>query len=100
MTRQRLVCTLSGIYILSVSGVILSRAQDSNPEVAVQHAECTAFGGGRERMVAGALRSVSPSQRYLSVTTGQVVRALMAETPARRAKSFDQSKPLGTIDSY
>ena len=55
MTRRRLVCTLSGIFILSASGLILSRADDSIPDesqLPVAHAECTAFGGGREKMVA------------------------------------------------
>ena len=32
MTRQRLVCAVSGIFILSASGVILSRADDSLPD--------------------------------------------------------------------
>jgi hypothetical protein len=103
MTRQRLVCTLSGIFILSASGLILSRADDSLPDdsqLPVAHAECTAFGGGREKMVNSALRSVSASQHYLSVTTGQVVRAMTADAPVKRTKSFDQSNPLGTIDSY
>jgi hypothetical protein len=103
MTRQRLVCTLSGIFILSASGLILSRADDSLPgdsQLPVAHAECTAFGSGREKMVNSALRSVSASQHYLSVTTGQVIRAMTAEAPVKRTKSFDQSNPLGTIDSY
>src|SRR5437868_12963737 len=101
MTRRRLVCTLGGIFILSGSGLILSRADDSLPDedqLPVAHAECTAFGGGREKMIAGALSSASASQHYLSVTTGQVIRAMTAVAPVNRIKSFDQSKPLGTID--
>src|SRR5215467_11987146 len=102
MTRRRLACSLSGVFILSASSLILSRADDSAPDEAqlpVAHAECTAFGGGREKMVSTALRSASASH-YLSNTTGQVIRAMTAKATASRARSFDPSKPLGTIDSY
>src|SRR5690348_2998535 len=94
MTRQRLVCALSGIFILSASGLILSRADDSLPDegqIPVADAECSAL---------GARRSAAASQHYLTVTTGQVTRAITAVAPVSRTKSFDPSKPLGTIDSY
>jgi hypothetical protein len=101
MTKRRLVCTLSGALILSASGLILSRADEPVPEesqLPVEHAECTAFGGGRDKMVANALRSVS--NHSLSIHTGQVVKALTAAS-ASRARSFDQqAKTLGMIDSY
>ena len=72
MTRRR-ICSLSGIFVLTASGLILSRADDSlsgGSQLPVAHAECTAFGGGREKMVATALGSAS-AFRYLSVTTGR-----------------------------
>jgi hypothetical protein len=86
--------------ILSASGLILSRA-DEKPadenQLPVEHPECTAFGAGRDKMMAGALRSANHN---LSITTGQVTRAITAAA-AGRARSFDQNaQPLGMIDSY
>src|SRR5215831_11479743 len=100
MTRRRLVSTLSGVLILSASALILSRADETvsdDKQLPVEHAECTAFGTGRDSMAANALRSL-PSHR-LSINTGQVVKAITNQA-ASRAKSFDQAKTLGTIDSY
>jgi len=100
MKRRRLVCTMSGIIILSGSGLILSRADETVPDetqLPVEHAECTAFGSGRDALTASALRS---AHHNLSITTGQVVRA-MTEAVTSRARSFDQSAAsLGMIDSY
>src|SRR5205809_8128189 len=102
MTSRRLVCTLSGIFLLSASGLILSRADDTVPDetqLPVAHPECTAFGGGREKMVRSALRGAALSSHELSITTGQVVRAMTAGAPVSRAASFNQPK-AGSIDAY
>jgi hypothetical protein len=99
MTRRRLVCTLTGILILSGSGLILSRADETLPsenQLPVEHPECTAFGAGRDKMVANTLRS----NHNLSITTGQVTKAMTAGVTSR-ARSFDTTaKSLGLIDSY
>src|ERR1044072_3074170 len=101
MTRRRLVCTVSGVLILSASGLMLSRADETVPDpiadveqLPAGHAECSAFGAGREKMVLNALRSTSSHR--LSITTGQVSRAIVHAAP--RTRSFDQAKTLGLID--
>jgi hypothetical protein len=101
MTTRRLACGLSGILLLSASSLMLSLADESLPDAGqlpVEHAECTAFGAGRDRFVASGLRSMAPSH-YLSVTTGQVVKARPVAATSR-VRSFDHAKALGTIDSY
>ena len=103
MTKRRLVCTLSGIFMLSAAGLMLSRADDSDlgDQLPVAHGECTAFSvKGREAMAQAALGS-KVSRHSLTRTTDSVMHAMAAGTPAiSRLKSFDQSTQLGTIDSY
>ena len=102
MNTRRLVCTFSGIFLLFASGLILSRADDNVPaedQLPVAHPECTAFGGGREKLVQNALRSASLSAHRLSLTTDQVVRAVAGSAPVRRARSFNNPKP-DSIDAY
>src|SRR6516165_10136496 len=101
MTKRRLLWTLSGLFVVSASGLILSRAHDSLPDdtqLPIAHPECAAFGSGREKMVQSALRS----QHYLTTTTNQVVRAVTGGTPTPRIRAFDQAnnQPMGLIDSY
>src|ERR1051325_318292 len=99
---NKLFCTLSGIFLLSAAGLILPGADDTvsdEPQFPVAHPECTAFGGGREKMVNSALRAASLSSHRLSVTTDQVVHALNHFVPATRARSFDSPRP-GSIDAY
>ena len=79
--------------------LVLSRADETVPEqskLPVEHPECTAFGAGRDKMVANALRAGS---HHLSITTGQVIKVMTAGV-ANRARGYDQANTLGLIDSY
>ena len=98
----RLLCSFCGILLLSASGLILSRADDTVPDetqLTVAHPECTAFGAGRERVMHGTLRNAALASHPLSVTTDQVIRAIDTSSPRRRARSFENPRP-GSIDAY
>ena len=102
MNTRRLVCTLSGVLLVSASGLILSRADDTvpdEPQLPVAHPECTAFGGGRDKLVHSALRAASLSFHALSSTTDQVVHAIHPTVAVTHAKSFNNPQP-GSIDDY
>jgi len=102
MNHRRLFCTLSGILLLSASGLILSRADVTVPDetqLAIAHPECTAFGAEREKLMHSRLRNAALASHPLSVTTDQVIRAFNTSIPIRRARSFD-NPPAGSIDAY
>ena len=107
MNHIRLVSTLSGVLILTLSGALLTAADESDlgQQLPVAHGECTAFtAGGREAMALNSLAGAKVSRHYLSRNTGDVLRTMVnaSSLPAlSRPKSFDQtSTQLGTIDSY
>jgi hypothetical protein len=104
MGIRRIVGFGSGLLFLSVSGLILSRADDTLPDtkqLPVPHGECTAFGGNRERMVQYVLRAAGAGSHDLSRNTTQVLQARSAGPMRNRATSFDQAtQQLGLIDSY
>src|SRR5262245_24820262 len=102
MNTQRLFCTVTGILVVTASGLILSRADDTvpdEPQLPVAHPECTAFGGGRDKLAHSALRAASLSSHALSSTTDQVVHAVRPPVAVTRAKSFNNPRP-GSIDDY
>lgn len=104
MNKRRLACTLSGVLILTASGLMLSRADDSDlgDQLPVAHGECTAFGSGREAIMQSAL-GARGSRHNLTRNTDAVMQAMAPDgaSAAPRAKSFDQaSAKLGTIDTY
>jgi hypothetical protein len=92
-TKKLGICVLAG----AAAGSLGLRLAASEDQPAVQHAECTIFGAGRERFARQA------RNRYLlSAVTGQVTRAL-APLPAHAAKFAPASKagqPANLIDRY
>jgi hypothetical protein len=98
LTKLRRWVLFSGISLLGLSAVTISRADDdpvapAPPELAVDHAECVMFGAAREKAAA-------PNRHPLTSATEQVARVIEGLPRYRRPRTFERPPAAGSIDSY
>jgi hypothetical protein len=101
---------LSGISILTISGLMIvgtsrGSAQDAAQnaaQYAISHPECSYFGTDHERVTNAALKGVGRSLNThpLSDRTIRVMQAMSFVPPGSPTYSFGQSHQAGSIDSY
>lgn len=102
MASSRWVTVFGASSLLITSGLLITRAQEQETRLPVQHANCTYFGPEREKYVQEALRATgrSPGSHLLSDTTERVAQALGYVPPGSPTYNFNQSQDTGSIDSY
>src|SRR5579872_2231863 len=93
---------LGGACLLVSGGLLVTRAQDQEQQLPVEHPECTFFGPERDKLVKAALkaRNIHTSDHALSDLTSNVVQMLGYVPPGGPTYGFQQSQQAGTIDSY
>ncbi len=98
---------LSGIPVLTVSGLMILRANDDPAQsdaaqYAVSHPECSYFGSDHDKVTKAALKGVGRSlnNHPLSDLTTQVIRAMSYVPPGSPTYSYGESHQAGSIDSY
>src|SRR5579885_2028239 len=95
---------LSAISVLTLSGLMISRADDdpAPPDSMAAHGDCTFFGPQREKFVRVQLKAEGRLQGYHPLTdaTEQVVAAMAAPPPGGPTYTYGASHEAGSIDSY
>jgi hypothetical protein len=98
---------LSGITVLTVSGLVILRANDDPTQsdaaqYAVSHPECSYFGSDHDKVTRAALKGVGRSlnNHPLSDLTTQVIRAMSYVPPGSPTYSYGEAHQAGSIDSY
>src|SRR5713226_2730772 len=99
MRKPRVISAFAGTVILTLSGWLVSRAQDSQLP---SHPECSFFGANRDAFVKTALKPGESSNQSSALTavTEQVTEALGYVPGGSRTRSFDLSHRPASIDSY
>jgi len=98
----------SGVAVLTLTGFVAGRADDSSISnasdlIPVEHPECTFFSGEPERFMDQTVRQRLKSGRgnyRLSAVTADVTRMLGYIPPDSPTYSFDQTQQTGSVDSY
>jgi hypothetical protein len=98
---------LSGISVLTVSGLMILRANDDPAQsdaaqYAVSHPECSYFGSDHDKVTKAALKGVGRSlnNHPLSDLTTQVIKAMSYVPPGSPTYSYGEAHQAGSIDSY